>query len=354
MNKMKTWYNMTTDEEKMEAEVSIYDSIGGEINAKSFVEELNDIQAETIHLRINSPGGSVVDGVAILNALKRHSAKVVAHIDGIAASMASAIAVGAADEVWMADNALMMIHNPWTISMGDADELRADADLLDKMQASILSAYGRSQYTPEQIQDLMDKETWFSAQEAMEIGFVDHIEGGLRAAAADFAALAESNNLSIPAEKQVVSLTKQIEAITKASKELSEELEEKAEQIEKLAGELVEAKLENEQAAIDQEAAEKGAEAFKALWETTVAQVDEQASQIEAKEAEIEEAKDITEQQVSNKAAELLQMLATEPVADLGNDDETKISAEEFWEQYHALDYAERNVWYAENKHRKI
>ncbi|MGB2560193.1 MAG: head maturation protease, ClpP-related [Akkermansiaceae bacterium] len=346
---------MTTAENGREAEVSIYDAIGGyDINAKQFVSDLNEIQAETIHLRINSPGGSVIDGTAIFNALKRHSAKVITHVDGLAASMASVIAM-AGDEVHMADNALMMIHNPWTISMGDADELRADADLLDKMQASILSAYGRSQYEPEEIKDLMDAETWFTAQEAFDAGLVDHIEGGLRAAAADFAALAASSELTIPAEKQVASLNKQIEAITKASAELSAELEEKAEQIESLAGELVQAKLDNEQAVLEKEAAEEITEAAKADLEKAVAELEAKDEEILAKDAEVDEAKDITDAAVANKAAEILQVSTAEPVADLGDEEPRTLSADEFWQEYHAItDLNQRNVWYAENKHRKI
>jgi ATP-dependent Clp protease, protease subunit len=339
----KTWFNMTTAENGREAEVSIYDAIGGyDINAKQFVSDLNEIQAETIHLRINSPGGSVIDGTAIFNALKRHSAKVITHVDGLAASMASVIAM-AGDEVHMADNALMMIHNPWTISMGDADELRADADLLDKMQASILTAYGRSQYEPEEIKDLMDAETWFTAQEAFDAGLVDHIEGGLRAAAADFAALAASSELTIPAEKQVASLNKQIEAITKASAELSAELEEKAEQIESLAGELVQAKLDNEQAVLEKEAAEEITEAAKADLEKAVAE-------LEAKAAEIEEAKEVTETAVAAKAAELVQVSAHEPVVDNG-DGLGAESDEQLLARYESIsDTDDRRDFFAANK----
>ena len=116
-----TWYNMTAAEGETSAEISIYDAIGSfDVNAKQFVDELKEINADTINLRINSPGGSVIDGNAMFNALQRHPAKVVTHIDGLAASMASVIAM-AGDEVHMADNALLMIHNPWTFSMGDAD-----------------------------------------------------------------------------------------------------------------------------------------------------------------------------------------------------------------------------------------
>lgn len=321
---MKTWFNITIAEDNSSAEVSIYDAIGGfDVNAKQFVSELKDINAETIHLRINSPGGSVIDGNAIFNALSRHSAKVITHIDGLAASMASVIAM-AGDEVHMADNALMMIHNPWTVSIGDADELRADAELLDKMQASILSAYGRSQYEADEIKDLMDNETWFTAQEAFDAGLIDHIEGGLRAAAADITALAETSELHIPAEKVVASLTKQIEAVTKTSADLSAEIEAQAGELERLTGELAQAK-------IDTGAAEAAKAEIEEKVEKLAAEIEDQATEIEAKTAELEEAKEITEKAVSERAAEIVQAATVEPVADRGEDEEkTEITREEF------------------------
>ena len=128
-----------------EAEISIYDSIGGfGVSANEFIDELKGLgDVETINLRIASGGGSIVEGNTIFNALKRHSAKVVTHVDSLAASMASVIAM-AGDEIHMAANALLMIHNPWTMSMGGAEQLRKDADLLDKMEANIRTSYARS------------------------------------------------------------------------------------------------------------------------------------------------------------------------------------------------------------------
>ena len=325
----KTWYNITASAEgDTSAEVSIYDAIGGyEINAKQFVDELKDINAETIHLRINSPGGSVIDGNAIFKALQRHDAKIVAHIDGLAASMASVIAM-AGDEIHMSDNALLMIHNQWTVSMGDADELRADADLLDKMSASILSAYGRSQYEPEEIKDLMDAETWFTAQEAFDAGLIDHIDTGLRAAASDITALAASSELSVPADKQVVSLTKQIEAITKTSKEVSEQLAERSERVEEISAELVDAcataeAIKAEKAEIEETNAE--------LTQQIEAKDDEIESiyaELVSKDAEVDEAKDVTADAVAQKAAEIFQVSTHEPVAETGDEDNKQLSAD--------------------------
>lgn len=310
---MKKWYNITpVAEGSTEAEVSIYDAIGGyEINAKEFVNELKEIKAETLHLRINSPGGSVIDGNAIYNALQRHPAKVITHIDGIAASMASVIAM-AGDEVHMADNALIMIHNPWTVSMGDADELRADADLLDKMSASILNAYSRSQYEPEELKERMDAETWFTAQEAFDAGFVDHIDKGLRAAASDFTELAALSDISIPAEKQIASLNKQIEAITKAGNEVSSELAEQVEKVAEISGQLEAAHADLAIAVLGKLEAESFAEESKAL-------IESKAEEVEAKITEIAEAKEITESAVALKAAELVECATHEPVVDSGD-----------------------------------
>ena len=353
----KTWYNMTAAEGETSAEISIYDAIGSfDVNAKQFVDELKEINADTINLRINSPGGSVIDGNAMFNALQRHPAKVITHIDGLAASMASVIAM-AGDEVHMADNALLMIHNPWTFSMGDADELRADADLLDKMSASILSSYGRSQYEVDELKNLMDEETWFTAQEAFDAGFVDHISTGLRAAAGDITAMAEGAEIKVPAEKQIVSLTKQIDAISKASTEISADLLEQVVINQALEAKVEEITTELASAALTMEAAEASFEKVSAELEAKAAEAETKAAELEAKDAEIEQTKEITEDAVAAKAAELVQVTAHAPVADLGDEENNKISSDEFWAEYKRVGDEQgldaKNVWYAENKHRK-
>ena len=331
MNK-KTWYNITpATEGTSEAEVSIYDAIGSfEINAKQFINELNDISADVINLRINSPGGCVIDGNAICNALQRHSAKVITHIDGLAASMASVVAM-AGDEVHMADNALLMIHNPWTISMGDADELRADADLLDKMSNNILNAYGRSQYEADELKELMDAETWFTAQEAFDAGFVDHIENGLRAAASDITALAEAGELSVPVEKQLASVSKQLEAVIKTNAEICQDLCEQVAANMTLEGEISEAKEQLEQATKAQDELQAANDELTAEVEVKNAELEAKAEEIEAKDAEIEEAREITEESVAAKAAEIMQASTVQAVADTGDDDiKTEVTREEF------------------------
>jgi ATP-dependent Clp protease protease subunit len=177
------WYAISETENDT-AEISIYDEIGGfGVGAKQFLGELSRLKGKHLHLRINSPGGSVVEGTAIFNALRRHQGGVTVHIDALAASMASVIAM-AGMPVYMADNALLMVHNPWTITAGDSDELRKEADLLDKLKASIRNAYQRKTGLPEdQLQGMMDAETWLDSVDAVALGFVDAIEEGVAAAA---------------------------------------------------------------------------------------------------------------------------------------------------------------------------
>jgi len=177
------WYAIQKTEDT-EAEVTIYDEIGSfGVGAKQFLGDIGKLKGKHIHLRINSPGGSVIDGTAIFNALRRHEGGVTVHIDALAASMASVIAM-AGMPVLMADNALLMVHNPWTISMGSADDLRKEADLLDKLKANIRNAYQRKTGLPEeQLQDMMDAETWLDSVDAVALGFADAIEEGVAAAA---------------------------------------------------------------------------------------------------------------------------------------------------------------------------
>lgn len=131
--------------------------------------------ASEIRLRINSPGGDVWDGMAIYNMLVQHPAKVRVQIDGVAASMASVIAM-AGDEIAMAEGAMMMIHDPWTMAAGNAGELRKAADVLDKWGANGAAIYAaRSGKTPEKMRQLMLEETWLTAAEAKKLGLVTSV-----------------------------------------------------------------------------------------------------------------------------------------------------------------------------------
>lgn len=156
----------------------IYDEIGyfGH-SATDMVNELKALDATTLDVHVNSPGGDIFDGLAIYQALKDHPATVTMHVDGLAASIASVI-VMAADKLIMAPKASMMIHDGWTMGMGNAAELRKVADLLDKQSQIIASVYAdRAGQTADFWRDRMRDETWYNAEEALAAGLVDEIEG---------------------------------------------------------------------------------------------------------------------------------------------------------------------------------
>jgi ATP-dependent protease ClpP protease subunit len=181
----RKWYAFKNiADESGEVELSIYDEIGAwGVGAKQFIAELKRYKGQHIHLRLNSPGGEIIEGSAIYNALTRHEGGLTVHIDALAASMASVIAM-AGDPVYMADNALLMIHNPWTMAAGEAEDLRKQADLLDTMKSNLVRAYQKKTGMEEKaIAKLMDEETWLDATEAAALGFIDAIEDGIPAAA---------------------------------------------------------------------------------------------------------------------------------------------------------------------------
>jgi ATP-dependent Clp protease protease subunit len=180
---MRSWYAIRARDEG--AEVSIYDEIGAYgVSAKGFLAELGALPDDgPLTLRLNSPGGSVFDAVAIYNALKRHAGPVTVWIDGIAASAASYIAM-AGDEVVMPENAFLMIHDPSGLVMGTADDMRAMAEALDKIKGSLVAGYvAKSGGAEEDIAALMAKETWLDAAEAVELGFADRLAEPVRIAA---------------------------------------------------------------------------------------------------------------------------------------------------------------------------
>ncbi len=170
---MSTWFDIKAKAEA-EADVFLYDEIGGfGENARDFISQIRASGAKKINLRINSPGGSVFDGLAIYNFLKEQDVTV--QVDGLAASIASVIAM-AGKEVRIAGNGFLMIHNPWGGAMGDSEEMRQTADLLDKIRDSLVGTYANKTGKDEEtIKRWMDEETWFSAKEAKENGFVDTI-----------------------------------------------------------------------------------------------------------------------------------------------------------------------------------
>lgn len=189
-----------TTEGSDEATVYLYGVIGGywgDIDAASFARELSAITASTIHLRINSPGGDVFEARAMMTAIAQHKAKVIGHVDGIAASAATGMCM-ACDEVEITVGALFMIHNAWTFAMGNKSDLRTTADLLEKIDAGLAQDYVRK--TGKSLEDIaaaMDAETWYSAQEAVDNKFADRLidttdKGGDAANTWDLAAYANA------------------------------------------------------------------------------------------------------------------------------------------------------------------
>jgi len=158
------------------AEVFLYDIIGmWGIDAETFSREIAALDVELLRIRINSPGGDVFDGMAIHNAIARHPARTETWIDGLAASAASYIAL-AGDEVFMADNALLMIHDPWSFTLGNARDHRKEADILDKISDQIIGIYARKTgMEADELKDMMAEETWLTAEEALDQGFVDQV-----------------------------------------------------------------------------------------------------------------------------------------------------------------------------------
>ena len=177
---LKFWNVMKNDEEKS-AELILYGSIGSDeywddISDKAFkqdIENLGDVENITLH--INSPGGSVFSAVAIANTLKNHKAKITANIDGLAASAATII-TSACDTVRMPKNALFMVHNPITFAYGNNQDMQKTLEMLNKVKNSIIETYlNKAKTDKETLSELMDNETWMSAEEAKEYGFVDEI-----------------------------------------------------------------------------------------------------------------------------------------------------------------------------------
>jgi ATP-dependent Clp protease protease subunit len=159
------------------AEVMLYDAIGGwfGVDAKQFASDLAAVTKPNIVLRINSPGGDVFDARAMATAIKAHPAKITARIEGLCASAATYIALACA-EVEMAAGAFFMIHDPWTMAIGSAPELRDTADLLDKVQGTIAADYAaKSGKSLDEVKSLMAAETWYTGQEALDAGFVDRL-----------------------------------------------------------------------------------------------------------------------------------------------------------------------------------
>lgn len=182
----KFWEVRAAEDKPATGELLLYGPIGpddgmdwlfDEVTPKQFKSDLADLgDIAELRVFINSGGGDVFAGQAIHSMLSRHSAKVTVYIDGLAASIASLVAM-AGDTVIMPRNAMMMMHDPWTLTIGNAREHRKAADTLDSIMDPMLAAYeAKSGLPPSEIRHLLHAETWLTAKEAVEKGFADEIE----------------------------------------------------------------------------------------------------------------------------------------------------------------------------------
>jgi ATP-dependent Clp endopeptidase proteolytic subunit ClpP len=164
------------------AELKIYGAIGDwagwvddYVKSSDVYDFLAQNKGDTLDVFINSGGGDVDDGIAIYNALWRHDGAVRVYVDGLAASAASVIAM-AGDQVYMYESSIMMVHNPWSVAMGEASDMRKSADVLDKRRDQLLAVYrSKTGMDDEDLIALLDSETWMSAEEALAWGFIDGI-----------------------------------------------------------------------------------------------------------------------------------------------------------------------------------
>jgi ATP-dependent Clp protease protease subunit len=181
----KKEFKVIVNAAQTEAEILIYDQIGesffgGGITATAISKELKALpqNLKVLNIRINSPGGDVFIGMTIFELLKKHKAKKVAYIDGMSASIASVIML-AADEIVMGEGAMVMIHKPMAGVFGNDEELEKMSAILQKIESQMIGIYSRKTglSEPELRKYLNNGDTWFTSQEAVDIGFADRVSG---------------------------------------------------------------------------------------------------------------------------------------------------------------------------------
>lgn len=173
----RTWFDIRALD-MATAEVYVYDEIGAFGVSSDTFKKLWDAKTKDrnrVELRINSPGGDVAEAFAIYNTIRRSAKETHVYVDGWAVSAASLIAM-AGDTVSMAENALMMLHEPWGVVAGNSTDLRKQAEVLDKHRDAMLGAYtAKSGQTEAQVRAILAAETWYKADEAVAAGFADDI-----------------------------------------------------------------------------------------------------------------------------------------------------------------------------------
>ena len=215
-NNKQSWYSINAKQTDGFVDVYLYDEVGSYgVSAKDFVNDIKLLKGKDIYLHVNCVGGEVFDGMAIYNTLKKYKGKVIAYIEGIAASMGSIIPL-AADEIIMSENSLYMIHNAWGGAMGEASDMRKTAALLDKLSSEIANIYSKKTgYPVSEIKDMMDEETWFNSEEALQYGFIDRVSDAVMVAAKY-----DISNFKNKTQKQIVNQLNN----NKKSKKMTEDL----------------------------------------------------------------------------------------------------------------------------------
>ena len=212
---MKSWFKMSA--QNGNAEIEIYDEIGlWGIGFKTFKAMLDDLgEVKNIKLRVNSPGGDILDGLAMYNVLKEHPAKVEAIVEGYAASIASYI-IMAADKITMPGNTFLFIHNPFMYTVGDAESLKHDAATLEKMKVNIIAGYRShaKDLSDADISKFMDDESWITAEDALTYGFADAVVDPIEAKNS----IENKGKLTIPENVMKALTEKKTSAVTKIIK----------------------------------------------------------------------------------------------------------------------------------------
>ena len=176
----RDWFRLQHDEGARSAALHVYGTIGSnewwdDVASPSLVRELDQIDVDEITMYVNSPGGIADDGVAIMNALARNKAKIIAYVDGLAASAASIVILGA-DEIVMGAGSRLMIHDAWSITWGQASAIQKTAERLDKLSQTLAGLYAqRAGGDAAQWRAAMVEETWYTAEEAVEAGLADRV-----------------------------------------------------------------------------------------------------------------------------------------------------------------------------------
>lgn len=178
---MNKYYAMETAEKGTDimifGDITSWPWMESDVSSYNLSKQIAGLETDTINIHLNSYGGEVGEGLAIYNALKQHKAKVRTYCDGFACSIASVIFM-AGDERIMSNASMLMVHNPWTYTEGNAQELRKTAEDLDKMSQASVNAYMESvSITEDEVRQLLDDETWLTPSEALEYGFATAVTG---------------------------------------------------------------------------------------------------------------------------------------------------------------------------------